>query len=90
MNTSSEPGRPGRTVPDHEHPAAPARAGDDAVEPPERTMEDVAWGRLERRRERIRAQVRRNREGGHRVPTWVLAVILAVFLAGWVYLLATR
>ena len=56
---------------------------------PERTFEDVMWGRVERKRERIRAEIRRNREGGHKVPTWVLAVILAAFLAGWLYLLVT-
>ena len=55
----------------------------------ERTVEDVLWGRVQRRRERIRAEIRRNREGGHRIPTWVLAVILATFLAGWLYLVIT-
>jgi hypothetical protein len=39
-----------------------------------------------RRRDRLTAEVRRNREGGHRVPTWLLAVILAVVVAGWLYL----
>jgi len=51
---------------------------------------DVYRSRIERRRERIRAEIRRNREGGHRVPTWVLAGVLALLLAGWVYLVATR
>jgi hypothetical protein len=58
-------------------------------EPPERSAEDVAWGRLERRRERIRAEIHRNRQGGHRVPTWVLVAVLGVILGGWVYLIAT-
>jgi len=53
-------------------------------------MEEGRRGRLERRRERIRAEIRRNREGGHRVPTWVLAAILGIVLAGWIYLIATR
>jgi len=57
---------------------------------PERTPEQVTWGRLERRRERIRAEIRRNREGGHKVPTWVLAAVLALVLAGWIFLIATR
>jgi hypothetical protein len=56
---------------------------------PERTFEDVMWGRVERKRERIRAEIRRNREGGHKVPTWVLAAILALLLAGWLYLIVT-
>jgi hypothetical protein len=55
-------------------------------QPPERTHEDVLWGRAQRRRERIRAEIARNREGGHRVPTWVLAAILGVILLGWVWL----
>ena len=54
---------------------------------PERTFEDVMWGRVERKRERIRAEIRRNREGGHKVPTWVLALILFLLLAGWLYLI---
>ncbi len=45
--------------------------------------------RADRRRERISAEIRRNREGGHRVPTWVLAVILGAFLVGWVLLIVT-
>jgi hypothetical protein len=58
--------------------------------PPEKTPEQVTWGRLERRRERIRAEIRRNREGGHKIPTWVLAAVLGLVLAGWVYLIVTR
>ena len=57
---------------------------------PERTPEQVTWGRLERRRERIRAEIRRNREGGHKIPTWVLAAVLGVILLGWLYLIVTR
>ena len=58
-------------------------------DPVERSAEDVAWGRLERRRERIRAEIRRNRQGGHRIPTWVLAALLAAILIGWIYLIVT-
>ncbi|GAA3345599.1 hypothetical protein GCM10020358_53260 [Amorphoplanes nipponensis] len=56
-------------------------------EKPERSFEDVMWGRVERRRERIRAQVRTARAGDHKVPTWVLATVLALFLLGWLYLI---
>ncbi|MFI5495599.1 hypothetical protein [Actinoplanes sp. NPDC051859] len=42
---------------------------------------------MERRRERIRAQIARDRAGGHKVPTWVLATILGLILAGWLYLI---
>jgi len=48
------------------------------------------WGRLQRRRERIRAEIRRNRAGGHRIPTWLLVAALAVFLVGWFLLIFTN
>jgi hypothetical protein len=51
---------------------------------------DQPLTRLERRRERIRAEIRRNREGGHRIPTWVLAALLGLVLAGWLWLIVTR
>jgi hypothetical protein len=63
--------------------------GEPGLDPPERTVDQVLRGRVERRRERIRAQIRRDREGGHRVPTWVLASVLALLLAGWLYLIIT-
>jgi hypothetical protein len=48
------------------------------------------WGRVERKRERIRAEIGRNRAGGHKIPTWVLAAVLLLFLAGWAYLILAR
>ncbi|HET6214151.1 MAG TPA: hypothetical protein VFE14_14905 [Micromonosporaceae bacterium] len=39
--------------------------------------------RLDRRRDKIVAEIQRNRRGGHRVPTWVLALLLLLALAGW-------
>jgi hypothetical protein len=56
-------------------------------DPRERTHEDVVRGRLQRRRERIVAEVRRSRAGGHRIPTWVLTAILGLLLLGWLYLI---
>jgi hypothetical protein len=53
---------------------------------PERTADDVTWGRLRRKRDRIRAEIHRNRTEAHKVPTWLLAAILGVFLLGWLYL----
>ena len=41
----------------------------------------------ERRRAKIAEEIRRNREGNHRVPTWVLATILGVIVAAWIYLI---
>ncbi|GIJ46698.1 hypothetical protein Val02_35840 [Virgisporangium aliadipatigenens] len=40
-------------------------------------------GWLLRRRDKIVEEVRRNREGGHKVPTWVLAVVLVAFVGAW-------
>jgi hypothetical protein len=40
-------------------------------------------GWLARRRERIVAEIERNRQGGHKVPTWVLVVILVAIVAAW-------
>ncbi len=57
--------------------------------PPERTHEDITRGRLERKRDRIRDEIQRNRAGGHRVPTWVLAAILGLILLAWLILVLT-
>ncbi|MFF3866232.1 hypothetical protein [Micromonospora sp. NPDC001898] len=56
-------------------------------EPPERDRgaEKLNW--VERRREKIRAEVERNRRGDYKVPTWVLAVALAVIVGGWLALI---
>jgi len=55
-------------------------------EKPERTIEDVLWQRVERRRERVRAQVAHARRGDHKIPTWLLAAVLGLILLGWLYL----
>jgi hypothetical protein len=56
---------------------------------PERSAEDVAWGRVRRKRDRIHAEIKRNRQGGHRIPTWVLAAVLGLLLLGWLALIVT-
>ena len=43
-----------------------------------------AW--LVRRRRRIREEIERNRRGEYTIPTWALAVMLAVFITAWVAL----
>ena len=55
----------------------------------ERTAEDVLWGRAQRKRDRIRAEIARNRAGGHQIPTWVLAAILGLVLLGWLVLIVS-
>jgi hypothetical protein len=41
----------------------------------------ASW--LDRRREKVVEEILRNRRGDHRVPTWVLAAILAVIVVAW-------
>ncbi|HEY3506932.1 MAG TPA: hypothetical protein VGN37_29595 [Actinocatenispora sp.] len=40
-----------------------------------------------RRREKIRTEIERNRRGEFKVPTWVLALVLVAFVTGWVLLI---
>ncbi|MER5454809.1 hypothetical protein ABT008_08495 [Micromonospora sp. NPDC002389] len=54
-------------------------------EPPTPGTERQSW--LERRREKVRAEVERNRRGEYTVPTWVLALALAAMIGGWLALI---
>ncbi|MFC0004474.1 hypothetical protein [Micromonospora siamensis] len=47
--------------------------------------EKLNW--IDRRRAKIRAEVERNRRGEYTVPTWVLAVALAVIVGAWLALI---
>ena len=40
-------------------------------------------GFWQRRRDKFVAEIERNRQGGHRIPTWVLAAALVAMLALW-------
>ncbi len=40
-------------------------------------------GFLARRREKVVAEIERNRRGEHRVPTWVLAAAVAAIVVFW-------
>ncbi|GHJ54853.1 hypothetical protein Nm8I071_41600 [Nonomuraea sp. TT08I-71] len=51
----------------------------------ERGAEKLNW--IERRREKIRAEIERNRRGEYTVPTWVLAVALVLILGAWLALI---
>jgi hypothetical protein len=44
---------------------------------------------VERRREKVVAEIQRNRRGEYTVPTWVLVLILLAFLAAWAALILT-
>ncbi|GAB1641102.1 hypothetical protein [Krasilnikovia sp. MM14-A1259] len=73
-----------------QHPHRPRPEGSDDDQRRERTVDDVLWSRVQRRRDRIRDEIQRNRAGGHRIPTWVLAALLGLLLLGWLYLIITR
>ncbi|MFV2101519.1 hypothetical protein [Micromonospora sp. LOL_024] len=53
-------------------------------EPPGQGADRQGW--LERRREKVRAEVERNRRGEYTVPTWVLALVLALIVGAWLAL----
>ncbi|MEV4826297.1 hypothetical protein [Micromonospora sp. NPDC049274] len=57
----------------------------DRSERSERGTERQNW--VERRREKIRAEVDRNRRGDYTVPTWVLALALVLIVGGWLALI---
>ncbi|MEV4201869.1 hypothetical protein [Micromonospora globbae] len=54
-------------------------------EPPEGGKQRLNW--VERRREKIRAEIERNRRGEYTVPTWVLALALVLIVGGWLALI---
>jgi hypothetical protein len=60
--------------------------GPDGAERPELDAADVRWGRVQRKQVRIRAEIERNRAGGHKVPTWALAALLGLVILAWVIL----
>jgi hypothetical protein len=60
--------------------AEPTRGADQRPERPERPER---FGLFSLRREKIAAEIARNRRGEYAVPTWVLALILVLFVAAW-------
>jgi hypothetical protein len=58
---------------------------DESAEPTRGTDEQPErLGLFGRRRAKIAAEIERNRRGEYVVPTWVLALILVLFVAAWV------
>jgi hypothetical protein len=70
------------TSPSDRRPPDDGQTDDPAFRRPERP-EDVKLSRLERRRQKIRDELERNRRGDYVVPTWVLALALVLLVAGW-------
>jgi len=58
-------------------------APDDKPKDPRETNPLVRQGWIQRRREKVVAEIERNRRGEYKVPTWVLAVALAVVVLAW-------
>ncbi|HEY2947665.1 MAG TPA: hypothetical protein VGJ53_04585 [Micromonosporaceae bacterium] len=56
-------------------------------EPVEPTAADLPPRRFNRRREKVVAEIQRNRRGEYRVPTWVLALALVLLVGGWTLLI---
>ncbi|WP_412539144.1 hypothetical protein R8Z50_25265 [Longispora sp. K20-0274] len=52
-----------------------------------RDRPDFISSRVQRRRAKIAAEIQRNRQGGHKIPTWVLAAILVIVVVGWIALI---
>ncbi|MEV1288904.1 hypothetical protein [Micromonospora sp. NPDC049679] len=42
---------------------------------------------LDRRRQKVANEIARNRRGEYTVPTWVLALALALMVGGWIALI---
>ncbi|GIH09638.1 hypothetical protein Rhe02_77050 [Rhizocola hellebori] len=52
-------------------------------EQPEVTPHDVRANFMQRRRDKIVAEIQANRRGEYKVPTWVLTAILVAILAAF-------
>jgi proteasome accessory factor A len=72
------------TGPTGEQPDKPAQPDQDRTEAEREgySLADIQLGWLARRRQKVRAEVERNRRGEYRVPTWVLTVLLVALVAG--------
>ncbi|HEY0697725.1 MAG TPA: hypothetical protein VGD43_07930 [Micromonospora sp.] len=62
-------------------PRDPRDSGRDGDEPARRPTF------IERRRNKIAAEIARNRRGEYTVPTWVLALALVLIVGAWVALI---
>lgn len=60
---------------DEHKPGAPGKGEDD-----DPLRKKPMW---ERRRDKIREEIARNRRGEYTVPTWVLVVALVAIIAAW-------
>jgi hypothetical protein len=91
MPTPDDRDRPGPRAADADHQTAhgadPAAGGADPALTGTAEPVRPRPGWLERRRDKIAAEVARNRQGGHKVPTWVLAAVLLLIVGAWATLI---
>ncbi|HET8683490.1 MAG TPA: hypothetical protein VFM54_16715 [Micromonosporaceae bacterium] len=55
---------------------------------PEHSYAEARMGWAQRRREKIVAEIERNRRGDYQVPTWALVMMLVAFVAAWAAVIA--
>lgn len=68
------------TTPDDHDPASATRGEDATLAAGFREARKPRW---ERRREKIRNEIERNRRGDYKIPTWVLAALLVAIVVAW-------
>jgi hypothetical protein len=68
----------------------PPESRDPFQENPFQTEREYRLGWLQHRRNKIVAEIERNRRGEYTVPTWVLAATLAGFILFWAGLIIFR
>ena len=74
------------TLPEQRDSASQQAPDVPGVSMPETRPELIRQGWLQKRRDKVRAEIDRNRRGDYKVPTWVFAVLLVALLAGWLLL----
>jgi len=68
---------------DPSKPEQPERTGR-AYPSPDELRSELRLSWVQRRRDKIRNEIERNRRGEYTVPTWVLVLALVLIIAAWV------
>jgi hypothetical protein len=71
-------------------PPEPPESRDPFQDNPFQTKREYRLEWLKRRRDKIAAEIERNRRGDYTVPTWALAALLAGFFLLWAGLIIFR
>jgi hypothetical protein len=54
---------------------------------PETRPDVIRQGWLQKRQQKVRDEIDRNRRGDYKVPTWVMALLLVALLTGWLLII---